>query len=432
MKWDKSRELYERAKESMAGGIGGSSTRLADYPHPLFFERGKGSKLCDVDGNEYIDYALGRGPVIFGHAPDFLLENVARRLEMGQVFGAQHELEIKVSEMLQSIVPCAELVRYASSGTEAVQVALRVARAYTGRSRFVKFEGMFHGWADSVAYRHAEAPLRASGPYEAPVPVPESAGVAPSTAEDIIVVPFNDIEVLRKALDNNHNEVAAIIVEPGHYCVMPEAGYIQGVRRLCDERGVVLIFDEVITGFRVALGGAQEVMGVTPDLATFAKAVAGGFPLSVIAGKREMMALMEDGTVMHGGTVNSNIMSMAAAEASLEKLMEDDGAVYRQLTASGTALRDGLRELAQKHEMDVLLQGPGPLFFMGFTDAPEVRDWRSNQEYVDAEKGERFWTGMMERGVRKMPGTDWYLSTAHTEEDIEQTLRAADEVFATL
>ena len=432
MKWDKSRELYERAKESMAGGIGGSSTRLADYPHPLFFERGKGSKLWDVDGNEYIDYALGRGPVIFGHAPDFLLENVARRLEMGQVFGAQHELEIKVSEMLQSIVPCAELVRYASSGTEAVQVALRVARAYTGRSRFVKFEGMFHGWADSVAYRHAEAPLRASGPYEAPVPVPESAGVAPSTAEDIIVVPFNDIEVLRKALDNNHNEVAAIIVEPGHYCVMPEAGYIQGVRRLCDERGVVLIFDEVITGFRVALGGAQEVMGVTPDLATFAKAVAGGFPLSVIAGKREMMALMEDGTVMHGGTVNSNIMSMAAAEASLEKLMEDDGAVYRQLTASGTALRDGLRELAQKHEMDVLLQGPGPLFFMGFTDAPEVRDWRSHQEYVDAEKGERFWTGMMERGVRKMPGTDWYLSTAHTEEDIEQTLRAADEVFATL
>ena len=432
MKWDKSRELYERAKESMAGGIGGSSTRLADYPHPLFFERGKGSKLWDVDGNEYIDYALGRGPVIFGHAPDFLLENVARRLEMGQVFGAQHELEIKVSEMLQSIVPCAELVRYASSGTEAVQVALRVARAYTGRSRFVKFEGMFHGWADSVAYRHAEAPLRAGGPYEAPVPVPESAGVAPSTAEDIIVVPFNDIEVLRKALDNNHNEVAAIIVEPGHYCVMPEAEYIQGVRRLCDERGVVLIFDEVITGFRVALGGAQEVMGVAPDLATFAKAVAGGFPLSVIAGKREMMAFMEDGTVMHGGTVNSNIMSMAAAEASLEKLMEDDGAVYRQLTASGTALRDGLRELAQKHEMDVLLQGPGPLFFMGFTDAAEVRDWRSHQEYVDAEKGERFWTGMMERGVRKMPGTDWYLSTAHTEEDIGQTLRAADEVFATL
>ena len=431
MKWTKSLELFECSKRSLAGGVS-SNARLEELEAPLFFTRGEGSRLYDVDGNEYIDYNMGRGPTIFGHSPGFLLEAVAKAVRRGQTFGAQHELEISVSEMVQQAVPCAELVRYASSGTEVVQVALRVARAYTGRSKFVKFEGHFHGWVDSVAYGPPTSSSLTAADIESSTPVPMSAGVAPSTADDIVLLPFNDIDMLRDALDRHHNQVAAVLVEMSSLSMLPELGYIREVRRLCDERGIVLVFDEVVTGFRVALGGAQEVLAVTPDLATFAKAMAGGFPVGMLAGRRDIMTLIGDGTVMHGGTLNSNVMSMAAAEASLERLSENDGAVYRQLDATGQALMEGLRERASEHEIDLLVQGPGPFFDVTFTDATEIRDYRSYLEARDPEKAKNFWLGMMERGVRPMADGAFFVSTAHTDEDVEQTLAAANEVFATL
>ena len=430
MKLDKSRELYERSKRSLAGGVS-SNARLPEQPVPLFFERAKGARLYDVDGNEYIDYVMGMGSDIFGHAPDFLIDAVARRMRDGQSLAGQHELEIQVSETVQQVVPSAELVRYGSSGTEVVQAVLRLARAYTGRTKFIKFEGQYHGWMDSVLY---DADLMEVQPDDGrdPIAVPLSAGMAPGGADEIIVLPWNDIEALREAMDRHHNDIAAIITEPISHGIMPKSGYLEEMRRLCDERGIVLIFDEVITGFRVALGGGQELLGVTPDMSTFAKAMAGGFPLSMFVGKRDIMALLEDGTVNHSGTMNSNVMSMAAAEASLDKLMEDDGAAYKRLYSTGAALMEGLRDLSRKHEIQLLVQGPGPIFQMAFTDATEIFDHRSHKNNADREMYARFQRGMLERGVRLTTGGIWFVSVAHGEEEVEETLNAADEVLGSL
>ena len=435
LKFDKSRELFELAKESHAGGVS-SISRSSEVPFPLFFERGEGSKLYDVDGNELIDYVCGFGPGVFGHSPQFLVDAVTRGMRDGLTFAGQHRREIEVSQMIQRLVPCADLVRYSSSGTEAVQAAVKLARGYTGRDKVIKFEGHYHGWMDNVHYSLAP-PLDEAGPDDAPIPVPISAGVSRATAREIIVLPWNNIEVLRKTLDREGRDVAAIIMEPIMFntnCIFPKPGYLEEVRRLCDEHGIVLIFDEVITGFRLALGGAQELLGVTPDLATFAKAAAGGLPLSVLAGKREMMALVADGTVHHGGTINSNMLSMAAAEAALEKLVENDGAVHKQLYAMGNRLMEGLRQLARKHEQPMLIHGPGPAFNVSFTDAEEdeITDYRSHIRNVDLKKYERFRIGMLERGVRLIARGLWYVSTAHTEDDIAKTLAAADEVLASL
>ena len=433
MKFDKSRELYEQSKKSLAGGVS-SQGRMDEKPFPLFFERAEGPYLYDVDGNQYVDYWMGAGPTIFGHAPEFLVEAVSENMRRGQIFAGQHELEVTVSELVQQIVPCAELVRYSSSGTEVVQAALRVARAYTGRNKFIKFEGHYHGWMDNINYSVAP-PLDAAGAYDAPDPVRQSEGMAPGLADDIIILPWNNIDILRQTLDRQGDEVAAIITEPimcNTNCILPKPGYLEEMRRLCDEHGVVLIFDEVINGFRVALGGGQELTGVTPDVATFAKAIAGGFPLSMLAGKREIMSLFEDGTVMHSGTLNSNVMSMAAAEVSLKKLMEDDGAAYRHMYAIGRRLMDGLREIAQKHEHPVIIQGPGPAFGLTFTDADEITDYRSYTENADHDKAEKFRQGMLEHGVRIMARGLLYVSTSHTEEEIDRTLAAADEVMSTL
>lgn len=433
MKVDRSRELFERSKRSLAGGVS-SNARMGEQPVPLFFERGQGSRLYDVDGNEYIDYVLGQGPDVFGHAPDFLLEAVASEMHRGQTFSGQHETEIRVSEMVCDMVPSAELVRFASSGTEVVQAAVRVARAYTGRTKIVKFEGQYHGWADNVLYSVAP-PLDEAGPYDFPVAHAPSLGMSPGTGKEIIVLPWNDADVLRQALDRHHGEIAAIITEPimcNTNSIMPAPGYLEEMRRLCDELGIVLIFDEVITGFRMAPGGAQELLGVTPDLSTFAKAMAGGFPVSMLAGKRDPMSLVADGSVWHGGTVNSNLVAMAAAEASLHKLMEGDGEVYKRLYTTGRTLMDGLRERAQRHELEVLIQGLGPIFSMVFTDVAEITDYRSHAANADEERYSIFRREMLERGIRLMARGKWFVSTAHTEEDIEQTLEAADETLAGL
>ena len=433
MKHDRSKELYERSKLSLAGGVS-SNIRLAERPVPLFFERGEGAHLFDVDGNRYVDYVLGQGPDIFGHAPDFLNDAVTESLRKGQTFGGQHELEISVSEKVKAAVPSADLVRFASSGTEVVQAALRVARAYTGRPKFIKFEGQYHGWTDTVLYSTAPS-LEDAGPLDAPNAVPMTAGMAPGAADDIILLPWNDIDVLTHAIDRHQGEIAAIITEPimcNTNCIMPEPGYLEEMRRLCDERDIVLIFDEVITGFRLAVGGAQETLGVTPDLSTFAKAMAGGFPIAMLAGRQPLMEMIADGTVMHGGTVNSNIMSMAAADASLDKLTANDGEAFDTLYRNGRSLMAGLRGLATRHELDILLQGPGPVFAMAFTSASEITDYRSHRMNADEEKYAEFNQRMLDQGVRLTARGVWFVSTAHTEQDIEDTLAAADEVLGSL
>ena len=431
MGFDKSRQLYERSKRSLAGGVS-SNIRLGEKPTPLFFQRGEGAHLIDVDGNDYVDYMLGQGPDIFGHTPSFAIEAVTKAMRQGITYAGQHETEIRVSEMIQAAIPGAELVRYASSGTEVVQAVLRLARAYTGRDKFIKFEGHYHGWADSTSYSTL-ASLDQMGPADNPTAVPMSAGIEPNTADDIIVLPWNDIDAVRRAAGEQGADIAAIITEPimcNANCIMPKPGYLEGLRRVCDEHGIVLIFDEVITGFRVALGGAQELFDVTPDLSTYAKAMAGGFPLAMFAGKRDIMSLVADGSVLHGGTVNGNVISLAAAEACLLRLQDPDVRALDTLKESGRALMQGLEELTRKHEIPALFQGPGPVFHMSFTDASEINDYREHAASVDQVAYARFCQGMLERGIRLIGRGIWFTSTEHTEEDIARTLRAADEVLA--
>lgn len=433
MSFEKSRQLYERSRRSLAGGVS-SNVRLAESPTPLFFQRGEGAHLIDADGNDYVDYVLGQGPDIFGHSPRFVTDAVTSAMEQGVTFAGQHETEIRVSEMVQASIPGAELVRYASSGTEVVQAALRLARAYTGRDKFVKFEGHYHGWADSVSYSTL-APLDQLGPAENPTPAPMSAGIEPNTAQDVLVLPWNDLGSVQRLVDEQGEDIAAIITEPimcNANCIMPRPGYLKGLRRLCDQRGIVLIFDEVITGFRVALGGAQELFGVTPDLSTYAKAMAGGFPLAMFAGRRDIMSLVADASVLHGGTVNGNVVSLAAAEACLNRLHDLDTDALGRMKRSGRALMQGLQELTRKHEIPALLQGPGPVFHMSFTDASVISDYREHMTSVDHATYARFCEGMLERGIRLIGRGIWFTSTEHTEEDITRTLNAADEALAEL
>ena len=433
MNFEKSRQLHERSARSLAGGVS-SNIRLGEKPTPLFFERGEGSHLLDVDGNDYVDYMLGQGPDIFGHSPRFAIDAVTQAMQKGITYAGQHETEIRVSEMIQAIIPGAELVRYASSGTEVVQAVLRLARAFTGRNKFIKFEGHYHGWADSTSFSTL-ASLDRMGPLDNPTAVPMSAGIDPNVADDLIILPWNDIDAVGHVVEEQGADIAAIITEPimcNANCIMPKPRYLEGLRRVCDERGIVLIFDEVITGFRVALGGAQELFGVTPDLSTYAKAMAGGFPLAMFAGKHEIMSLVADASVLHGGTVNGNNISMAAAEACLLRLQDPELGALNTLKESGRALMQGLEELTRKHEIPALFQGPGPVFHMSFTDASEINDYREHAMSVDQEAYARFCEGMLERGIRLIGRGIWFTSTEHTEEDIARTLKAADETLADL
>src|SRR5476651_2289648 len=310
----KSIALYERTRKTLAGGVS-SNVRYAATPVPLFFERGEGARLYDIDGNVHIDYVLGNGPAILGHAPKAVIDAVAASLGEGQVFAAQHPRETELAERLVRVLPSAEVVRFATSGTEAVLMAMRLARAFTGRTKILKFEGHYHGWSDQ-AYISARPPLNEAGPADAPVPVAGSPGMPPSVLDDVVVCGWNDLDRLRSAFDRHDGEIAAVIMEPvmvNGGAIPPGDGYLKGVRDLCKEKGALFICDEVITGFRVGLRGAMAHFGVTADLAIYAKAVAAGFPLAMVAGRRDVMDPRMARGVMLGGTYNGTAQSMAAS-----------------------------------------------------------------------------------------------------------------------
>ena len=298
MKWTKSRQMLERAQKSLVGGV--SSPFRAKTSVPLYIAGGNGSRIHDVDGNSYIDYALAWGPLILGHSHPRLCEAVATRAAVSHTFGAQHEDEYLVAEHIQRLVPCAERVAFTSSGTEAVQLALRLARGATGRNRILKFEGHYHGWADSILVSYHPTAEEA-GPHDSPRPVLASRGQTPNSLDNLVVAVWNSIDALEQALAKHPNEVAAVIMEPvlcNSGCLMPKPGYLEKVREITRKHGALLIFDEVITGFRQDLGGAQRFYGVVPDLATLGKAIAGGAALSAVVGSKEIMEL-----ILHRGSL---------------------------------------------------------------------------------------------------------------------------------
>jgi len=427
-RYAKSRELLERSRRVIPGGVS-SNIRARWKPFPLFYDRGRGSRVWDADGNEYIDYVLGRGPLLLGHSPAPVVEAVRKQLERGLMYAGQHELEIEAAEKIARLVPCAERVRFSNSGSEAVHMALRLARAATGRSKHVRFEGHYHGWFDSVFYSYAPK-LEDAGPRESPRAVPVSRGQSPGEAEHVIVLPWNDLALVERALEERGKEIAALITEPV-MCntggILPKPGYLEGLRRLCTKHGVVLIFDEVITGFRLAPGGAQQYFGVTPDLATFAKAVAGGFLVSVLAGKAPLMDEIAALSTVHAGTYNSNPPCMAACAAALGML--ESGELHKQIFAHGEALMAGIRDLGRKAGKRLSVRGLPPCFHVSFGEPEEATDYRTYQRR-DAAAHDRFWEALQDRGVRSIPEGTWFVSAAHTDEDVALTLEAAAQALA--
>jgi glutamate-1-semialdehyde 2,1-aminomutase len=423
--------LHERAKCVLAGAVA-SEFRKSSFPVPLFYSHGYGSHIVDVDGNEFLDFSLSQGPLILGHSPERVLQAVEDYSRQGQLFAGQHILELELAEKLHQIIPCAELLRFSLSGSEAVHAALRTARAVSGRSKFIRFEGHYHGWLDNVSFGISAPSVEAAGAYEAPTGLPWSQGLPETARQECIVLPWNNLHLLEQAVIQHAHEIAAIITEPvmcNSGCIAPEPGFIEGLRRLCDAHDICLIFDEVITGFRLALGGAQQYLGVVPDVAIFAKAIANGYPISLLAGKRRWMQPIADGSVIHAGTLNSANATVAAALATVTTLEQHD--TYPKLFRHGQRLIEGLRNAAHKFGHPFLVQGPGPMFHIGFTTEQRVTDFRGTLSYNKA-KYAQFASLMQERGIRLIGRGLWYVSLAHTDEEIELAIECAASSLAEL
>jgi glutamate-1-semialdehyde 2,1-aminomutase len=432
-RYARSQEQIERARRSIPGGVA-TAMRAAQRPVPLVIERAAGSHMVDVDGNTYIDYVLGFGPMLLGHSPPEVVEAVTDQLTRGFTFGAQHRLEAEVAERVIDAVPCAELVCFSTTGSEAVQAALRIARAKTGRRKVVKFQGHYHGWLDPVlvstpgvapAFADAEAPL---------TPVPATEGQA-DASELLLIARWNDAAALEALLSRHGDDVAAVIMEPvaaNGGLIPPADGYLERARELTAASGSLLIFDEVVTGFRLARGGAQERFGVTPDLATYGKAIAAGMPLSAVAGRAEVMEVVADGRVPHVGTFNCAPPAAAAAAAALDVYRERSPELYERLEAVAEALGDGLAEAASEAGVPVRIHRVGPLLQTFILDpATDVSEY-ADTVAADSARFARFAELMLDRGVNVLPRGWWFISAAHSDEDVATTVEAARSAFAEL
>jgi glutamate-1-semialdehyde 2,1-aminomutase len=425
----KSRELFKKSRKFLAGGVG-SHARTEVGQHPVFVERAKGSKLYDVDGNEYIDYALGYGALLFGHANPWITTAAREQLKKGTVFGTCHELEFKLSEKVVDAVPCADLVRYGSTGSDAVHAAIRLARAFTGKEKIVKFEGHYHGWFDNV-FVTCRTPAEMLGPDYSANKVLCSKGQAASVLEDIIIVPWNDLEVIENVISMHREEIAAVIAEPvmcNFGVILPEEGYLKRLRQITQQNGVLLIFDEIITGFRLAYGGAQEYYGVVPDLAVYGKSFGGGLPISCFCGKKKVMELVATGEVVHSGTFNTNPLAMATSYAAITQLRKWREKIYPDLFRIGRILMEGIREAGRKSGMNILTQGPGPFFQIFFTGRERITDLRTSWDR-DFDMYRKFRKELIGRGVYCTPSGLWFVSTSHTKRDIDRTLTVVSDVL---
>jgi glutamate-1-semialdehyde 2,1-aminomutase len=428
-----SERLYALAAHSLAGGVGSGtrSPRSGWLPLPVFVAEGRGARLTDVDGNVYIDYAMGLGPLILGHRPAALIEAVTRTLtERGSLFALAHDLEGEAAAVVSRRLPSIELLRFGNSGTECVQYALRFARAYTGREKILRFEGHYHGWSDAIHWS-AHPTLEAAGPRERPVAVPGSSGIPATLADTLIIASWNDPERLEQIFADHGDQIAAVITEPilgNAGGIMPQPGYLERMRELTSDAGALLIFDEVLTGFRVHSAGAQGLLGVTPDLTVLAKALGAGFPVAAVGGRREIMEMLTDGRTMHGGTYNSNPLVCAAVIAACAETGRDG--FYEELNARGERLANGLVQAAAANGLDACWAGVGALFQLWFATQPP-RDYREAVELASRSPFPTLYAQLLERGVLIQPPQEGLLFTsgAHTNEDVEITLERVREAM---
>ncbi|MGG7664226.1 aspartate aminotransferase family protein [Dyadobacter sp. BHUBP1] len=426
--YQKSAELLERAKKVLASGVS-SEFRKYNHPHALFYTHGRGSRIYDVDGNEYLDFTLSQGPLILGHSHPEVLRAVNEYSQEGQLFAGQHIREIELAEKLNQLIPSAELMRFCLDGSEAVQTAFRVARAKTGKHKFLRFEGHYHGWMDNVCWGISAPSAEALGSREYPNVFPWTQGLPEGVENEFIILPWNDLDLVARTIAERGHEIAAIITEPvmcNSGCIEPNPGFLQGLRDICTEHNVALIFDEVITGFRLSLGGAQQYFGITPDLSIFAKAIASGYAISAIAGKYEWMQLIEQAKVIHAGTMNAGNPTVAAALATITVLEKERP--HERMFRFGKKLISGLRKAAADSGHSMLIQGPGPMFATSFTSLEKNSDYRDTLTADKAKLG-KFIAAMHEEGVRIIGRGLWYISAVHTDEDIEQAIAAAEKVL---
>jgi glutamate-1-semialdehyde 2,1-aminomutase len=429
----RSQQWFERAQQSLVEGVNSPSRGNTVYsPGPVFLERGSGSHVWDADGNEYVDFMMSFGALIHGHAHPKLGSVVSDAMAEGSHFAAATSAEVEAAERFCRMVPSAEVVRFTNTGSEATMLALRLARAHTGRTKFLKFEGHYHGWYDPFLLNAHGHPLAQLGTPENPSRIPDSEGIPPATFDDVVLAPWNDIAVLERVMQKHGRELAAVITEPimaNMGCIPPREGYLQRLRELTRDYGVLLILDEVVTGFRYAPGGCQEYYGIQPDLSTFGKALGAGFPVGAVAGPRSILDRMRwsDHMVLHYGTFNGHRLTMKVIAASLD-LLSADG-THRGLHAVGDAAIRGLREVFRHRRVKAIVQGFGPMFQIYFTERDAIHDYRDYCAYADTARYSQFVHRLLERGIYMTPsnGLHWIISTAHAEADVAALIEAADQ-----
>ncbi|MBL4856473.1 MAG: glutamate-1-semialdehyde 2,1-aminomutase [Idiomarina sp.] len=424
----RSEELYTQAQISIPGGVNSPVRAFNGVGgSPIFFERAEGAYMVDADGKRYIDYVGSWGPMILGHNHPVVLEATLQAAKRGLSFGTPTEVEITMAETIRKIVPSIEKVRMVNSGTEATMTAIRLARGYTGRDKILKFEGNYHGHADSLLVKAGSGALTLG--------VPNSPGIPEDFAKHTLTATYNDIESVKQIFAEMGDEIACIIVEPvagNMNCIPPVEGFLEGLRSICDDHGSVLIFDEVMTGFRVAPGGAQDRYKIKPDLTTLGKVIGGGMPVGAFGGKKEVMDYIAPvGPVYQAGTLSGNPVAMAAGLAALQQLSTPG--LYDQLYQRVDTLLDGLQERADKAGVPMATNRAGSMFGFFFTEEPEVTTYAQATQ-CNMEHFKTFYHAMLEQGVYLAPSAfeGGFMSAAHSEEDIQNTLDAAEKAFAKL
>ncbi len=419
MKQDKSLELFNEAVKFIPGGVNSPVRAFKSVNmSPLFISKGKGSKMWDADGNEFIDYIGSWGPHIFGHNPDFIKSALLDAIEKGTSFGAPTEIEIKMAKLITELVDSVEMVRMVNSGTEATMSAIRLARGFTGKNKFIKFEGCYHGHADYFLIKAGSGALTLG--------VPTSPGVTEANAKDTLVAQYNDLDSVL-ALTDKDDDIAAIIVEPvaGNMGVVPaKRNFLQGLRNLCDEKGIVLIFDEVMSGFRVASGGAQEVYGINADLTTFGKIIGGGLPVGAFGGKKEIMEFLSpNGPVYQAGTLSGNPLAMSAGYTALSYIKKNPE-IYDLLDKKAEFIESGFKKNMEHFGRNYAMNRVGSMSALFFTES-EVADF-SSAASSDTKLYADYFSNMLERGIYLAPSQfeAMFISTAHSDEDLEKTVEA--------
>ena len=426
--FNKSKAYIQESSQHLAGGVN-STFRTGMQPNALSFTSGEGAYLTDLDGNKLIDYYLGMGPMILGYNPCSIKKAIQKGIEDGIFFGAQNKHELIAAQMINKLVPSSELVRFCTSGSEAVQASLRLARAATKKNLIIKFEGHYHGWFDNVLWSNKPS-LQHAGRRDNPNLVAWTEGQDVHSGDSIVVLPWNDIDLLEKRLSKN--DIAAVIMEPA-MCnsggISPKANYLKKTKEACKLHNTLLIFDETITGFRFAPGGAQEYYGILPDITILAKAIANGFPVAAITGNKKLMSLLTQGKVVHGGTYNSQFLSMIATVKTLENYSKYN--FHNELNNKTNFLKDGLEKVLFDQKITSILSSFPGFMFCGFGTNKQPKEYRDLLN-LNNEMYSSFCLEMIKRGVRTLERGAWFISIEHTQDILEETIDIAKHAILAL